>query len=176
MLPQLSPRSMKLYLIVILVYFELLMTKFVSHVYLLAIWWMSIKEQWVYMITNIDLFPWLSDACIVTFWFVYSQRHVFRIQIFCEVLTPLPTCYVYLSVNQLYIFFSEDKNQLNKVSDAVRTNFNDRVDEVRNVSIAIQYRGPEITRFYNNGLNPSGGPPWPSSLRRWASRSLASHR
>jgi hypothetical protein len=30
--------------------------------------------------------------------------------------------------------FSEDRNALNKITDAVRTNFNDRVDEVSELS------------------------------------------
>ena len=32
---------------------------------------------------------------------------------------------------------SEDKNQLNKVSDAVKTNFNERHDEVRHIKCIV---------------------------------------
>jgi len=42
---------------------------------------------------------------------------------FYALITPWFTCFC--------LCFSEDRNALNKVTDAVRTNFNDRVDEVR---------------------------------------------
>ena len=49
------------------------------------------------------------------------------------------------------MFYSEDKNQLNKISEAVRTNYNERHDEVR-IAIYISTKmitGTEVLKLFS---------------------------